>query len=1255
MLSHVDPAGDHNAVPNSQPTRNEPKPSQHPRHSTQSARPVKTDEEARPRLMISKMVLRNFKSYAGVVEIGPFHKSFTSIVGPNGSGKSNVIDSLLFVFGFKAKKMRQGKLSELIHNSTHQQNLTFCSVEVYFQEIVDLPGPDSFQVVPRSELVISRTVERASTEKGTDKSIYRINERTSTFTEVTTLLKNKGVDLDHKRFLILQGEVESIALMKPKAQNEHEDGLLEYLEDIIGTSRYKQPIDDASIRLDQLNEERTEKLNRLKFVEKDKNSLEAKKDEAEAFIRTENMLTHRKNELFHINMAECTAEVKTNEEAVEALNQHLEDEREKHKDLLDEVKTLEKDHHAIQKEFDTITKKAAAVKDELQKYDRAEVEMKEKETHLQKKKKKLSASIHKESLERSENETWIQNFDSDMQKASAEAETLAARLVVEETTLEEIRESLKGKTEVFQKAIEQKQEELGPWMQRINEKQAGLDVAQSERDILDSKITASKTALKDAEHKVLELRAHYGEKKQQLKTFEAERQEMTHQEKTIESKLAECVKAETELRKKVTKCRASADDAKVTLQAAQNRGKVHTHLMQQSHTGRIQGICGRLGDLGVIDDKYDVAVTTACGALDSIVVDTVEAGQKCIEFLRKQSLGRATFICLDKLTNWDTSPIQTPKNVPRLFDLIKPKHPKYAPAFYHGLRDTLVATNLPEANRIAFGQSKRYKVVTLDGQLIDISGTMSGGGNTVKRGGMSSKFAEDGVTQQQVARLEAERDNAEANIQKTVEKRKALEEQLEESKKALADSAVEVQKLKMDLKSLKESLVDAEDHAETINRHQGPSKEDIARRDELESIIDTATKEIGKLQVSTTKIEEEIAALQQKILEVGGVRLRTQHAKVDSINEQLALNSARMTKLQVERTARDKALAKLLKSIEKNDRELESTESEMEEIGDALEQQRAAAAQVTEKVREAQKVLDEKEAQLEEIKRALDERTDAVNEMRKLEIEVKAQLENAKKIVAQKVAQRKYYRKEIDTNLRIQVTGFEEEDEVTELQELTDEDVEALDKSAIEKEISVLQAKLDEGTPNLSVLAEYKQKLDAYLARAKDLDEMTMTRDQAKKQLDDLRTTRLAEFMEGFTMISQKLKEMYQMITLGGNAELELVDSLDPFSEGIIFSVMPPKKSWKNISNLSGGEKTLSSLALVFALHHFKPTPLYVMDEIDAALDFRNVSIVANYIKERTKNAQFVIISLRNNMFELADRLVGIYKVSKALRKGSLK
>ncbi|KAJ3163928.1 hypothetical protein HDU88_006097 [Geranomyces variabilis] len=1240
MLSHVSPSA---SQPLAVPENARGRPVTASQQQTRTA--AGPADDARPRLMISKMLLRNFKSYAGVVEIGPFHKSFTSIVGPNGSGKSNVIDSLLFVFGFKAKKMRQGKLSELIHNSIHHQNLTFCSVEVHFQEIIDLPGPDSFDVVPQSQLVISRTVERPTTEKGADKSTYRINGRTSTFTEVTTLLKDKGVDLDHKRFLILQGEVESIALMKPKAQTEYEDGLLEYLEDIIGTSRYKQQIDDASARLDQLNEERTEKVNRLKFVEKDKKSLEAKKDEAEEFIQTENAMAHRKNEMYHICIAECNAEIEQNEEAVEALTMHLENEREKHKGLLDEVKALEKERNVTQKDFDAIASKTEAVKNELQTYERAEVEMKEKSTHLQKKKKKLSTAIHKETLEKSQNEAWIQNFESDVNKAGAEADELAERLAAEERKLEDIQHSLKGKTEGFQREIEKKEEELNPWMQRINEQQAGIDVAQSEHDILDAKISSSKTALRDAEEKVLELRAQVAEKDQQRKTLEREQQALVSKDADLHSQLQRCAQNEQALRVDVAKCRTGADEAKVTLQAAQNRGKVHTNLMQQSHSGRIQGICGRLGDLGVIDDKYDVAVTTACGSLDFIVTETIEVGQKCIEYLRSQGLGRANFYGLDKLRNRNLSPIQTPQNAPRLFDLIKPKHAKYAPAFYQALGDTLVATDLNEANALAFGQAKRYRVVTLDGQLIDASGTMSGGGTKPQRGGMSSKFASDSVTPQQLRELEVKRDEHEAALNQAVQSRVALEEAIAQSKKDIEAGEFDLQKLVLDLKSLKESLDDAETHVRTVRKSAtGPSDEDVSRRDELEGVIHKSKQALTKLQSSAAAIESSIEELRQKILDVGGVRLRTQHAIVEGINEQIKDTSSRITKLQVDRKTRDKALAKLAKSLEKNEAELESVEAELEELGAKLTTQRAAAANVVEKVQDAQKLMEEKEARLEQVKHALDERTDAMNALRKTEIDVNAHLDTAKKVVAQQEAQRKHFQKEIDSGLHIQLTGFEDEGVVTELQRFTPDQVEELDKAAIEKEMALLQAKLDEGTPNLSVLAEYKQKLEAYLARAKDLDEMTAIRDEAKKHHDGLRASRLTEFMEGFTAISQKLKEMYQMITLGGNAELELVDSLDPFSEGIIFSVMPPKKSWKNISNLSGGEKTLSSLALVFALHHFKPTPLYVMDEIDAALDFRNVSIVANYIKERTKNAQFVIISLRNNMFELADRLVGIYK-----------
>jgi len=210
--------------------------------------------------------------------------------------------------------------------------------------------------------------------------------------------------------------------------------------------------------------------------------------------------------------------------------------------------------------------------------------------------------------------------------------------------------------------------------------------------------------------------------------------------------------------------------------------------------------------------------------------------------------------------------------------------------------------------------------------------------------------------------------------------------------------------------------------------------------------------------------------------------------------------------------------------------------------------------------------------------------------------------------------------------------------------DLAQEELKLVVRDTVDARLLVLAQNLQNLKPDLKTVQEFRDKCADHKAKLEDYELVHNHREELRRKLDALRQQRLQEFLDGFSVISMKLKEMYQMITLGGDAELELVDTMDPFSEGINFSVRPPKKSWKQITNLSGGEKTLSSLSLVFALHHYRPTPLYFMDEIDAALDFRNVSIIANYIKQRTKNAQFIVISLRNHMFELADLLVGVYK-----------
>lgn len=181
---------------------------------------------------------------------------------------------------------------------------------------------------------------------------------------------------------------------------------------------------------------------------------------------------------------------------------------------------------------------------------------------------------------------------------------------------------------------------------------------------------------------------------------------------------------------------------------------------------------------------------------------------------------------------------------------------------------------------------------------------------------------------------------------------------------------------------------------------------------------------------------------------------------------------------------------------------------------------------------------------------------------------------------------------------------------------------------------------------NMDAIKIFKERYEKLVCQQEKFDKVQNEEKKCIKKLHTLKNKRKDQFEKGFHFISRELKHTYQLLTNGGDAELTLLDNNDPFLEGILYEVRPPKKTWKQMHKLSGGEKTLCSLAIIFALHKYRPNPLYFMDEIDAALDYKNVGIIAKYIKERTKDAQFIVISLRNNMFELADTLAGIYKTS---------
>ncbi|KAK8849453.1 hypothetical protein IAR55_004786 [Kwoniella newhampshirensis] len=1249
-----------------------PAPTRPPRVSMPAPPPAPSGPK--PRLTIHKLVLVDFKSYAGRQEIGPFHKSFSAIVGPNGSGKSNTIDALLFVFGYRASKMRQGKLSELIHNSAGKEGLDSCSVEVWFREIVDLPGVDNFLLVPNSQIVISRTAFRNNSSK------YTINDRTSSFTEVTTLLKGKGIDLDHNRFLILQGEVESIAQMKAKAQNEHEDGLLEYLEDIIGTTKYKEPIEQASLEVEQLNEERGEKMNRLRVVEREKASLEDKKREAEEYLRDANELTRKKSLLWQFHMHTLQNNIEITAKAIENLTAELAQEQDRNADHLAKIDGLQREYDEKLAAFDEVKRLTDALVKDSKKFEKEEVGLAEKKKHLVTKQKKFKKSVVDDGHAKSEALASIENYVAELKTNRKKVADLEDKLESEQAELEEVVDSLKDKTAVFTTQIEAKQRELEPWTAKISEKQSAIDVAQSERDLLAQKATGIQEALAEAKANLQSLKEGDGSKQEEYAALKKEAFKVKRQLADSEAKLESMSSKWEQLRSKVSASRHKADEAKASLAADKSENAVLSSLNKLRDQGRVKGFHGRLGDLGVIDDKYDIAVTTACGALHNLVVDTVEQGQACIEHLRKGNVGRASFMVLEKLPPRDLGRIETPENVPRLFDLIKPKDPRFAPAFYKGLMNTLVADDLAQAQRIGYGK-KRWRVVTLAGQLIDPSGTMSGGGTRVSRGGMSSRFTADKVAPEVVARYEKESGDAEAQLASFQAERKAAETEIAGLRKRLPEIEIEMEKLELDVQTAGKRIAEAEKRLAELQFQNKPDAADEKRIKTLDSEIASLTEVTGKLREKSSVISEQIKALQNKILEVGGVRLRAIQSKVSTTKGLLDLANESITKAEVGQAKAERDAEKLAKSIDGNKVKLEEVDTELEVVEGDLQACSGDLAVIKEKVQEAMDACEDVKEALGQSKQDLDEKMSGINAFRALEMDIKQKMEDNARIQKDSKDKYRHWRKRHEELELVYIDEEEEEDEEVEeeeeeedqphddaeaeggkrekvekpkkqkrdpleLVEYSPDELQEVDKELLNAEITELEEETGKARPNLNILAEYRKREAEFLDRARDMEAVTNARDSAKKRYDELRKVRLDEFMSGFTAISSKLKEMYQMITMGGNAEIELIDSMDPFSEGVVLSIMPPKKSWRAIANLSGGEKTLASLALVFALHVFKPTPLYFMDEIDAALDFKNVSIVANYIQSKTQAAQFIVISLRNDMFELAHRLVGIYKTS---------
>jgi len=1293
------------------------------------------------RLMITHMELENFKSYYGVQTIGPYHKRFSSVVGPNGSGKSNVIDAMLFVFGKRAKQLRLSKVSELIHKSSLHKNLDYARVSVFFQLIIDNEqSEDEFEIVEGSAFTITRIAY------ANNQSKYLIGSKNSSSTEVGLLLRQYGVDLDNNRFLILQGEVEQIAMMKPKAATAHEEGLLEYLEDIIGSNRFVKDIDEAAKEWEEMNEQRVEKVNKLKIAEKERDNLSDSKIEAELFLEKEREIRRKKNVLYQILESIAVINMDENNKRSEKLSEKLAAEKSKGAAMINKLKEAKEKHEQATKDRTTVYNDMQQCKSEYDAFERRDVKLIEDTKHCKSSITKLQAALTKETKKEAEIVKEAEVLKLQIVNYEETLGELEAKKSAEEKQIESLMSNLQDSTADLRVAMEKCQSKLTVAEKSVSEIQAQKDAVVMSVELLNNKVKNAKDGIEGLKQKRIAVLAERDACQQKLAAVEAQLNGVAHSKdakgveweaRTLQQQLIELSREEQSLQREIKESVQRIEECRANLlqRQEQSRGSesvVVQRLLQASHQKngalRNAGILGRLGDLATVSKEHDVAVSTACaGMLDYLVVETTEGAQQCIQFLRESNQGRASFIVLSQLQDWEAKLAQMAKPgasrppLPRLFDLVQPLpglEEKVRPALYMAMRDTLVAKDLDAAVKTAYvGDKAQWRVVTLGGDLIDTSGSMSGGGRDVKSGGMkltgssttvsmASKASSSGESatedEQKIQLMEAAIQKLQTQLASVRASRAQGEQRLEQLQQMAQQLNQEITKLKMALKKFNDQEVDI---GQQITRFEADDSSNenfdqqmLKYQKEIQNLDSRIKAQAEKCDLMGLKAEA--ASLQRQMKGVGGPALSKAQSKVDSFNHQIETLSGSLSTKRVEESNCQKQLAKTLALRVKTEADLlkaqekfamlEKERNEMTTDAEGLLNARDAAQG---KLTGLDTVLKQLSKEYQDLKDECAKIHDAeqvvVTELEKVLAVVNKGKADALKLRAMAEEVRREFAQEwrelaelmettraaaLQANGKAPLSTSPEVPNGAEEMKIASEEVESSDsqppvneftlpillpdellkysKDDLTREISAAEAERDKikSGVNMKALQDYIRKDVNYKCRQVELDQITELRDQCHQRLEQLRRQRLEEFMAGFSCISLKLKEMYQMITLGGDAELELLDSMDPFSEGIVFSVRPPKKSWKNISNLSGGEKTLSSLALVFALHHYKPTPLYVMDEIDAALDFKNVSIVANYIKERTKNAQFIIISLRNNMFELADRLVGIYKTNDATK-----
>ncbi len=1156
--------------------------------------------------------MENFKSFGKKMEI-PFKEGYTNITGPNGSGKSNIGDAILFVLGPKSsKEIRAGRLTDLIFNGGKEgKPADRCKVSLIFE------NEDRAIPLDSDKVTFTRKIKRSDNQQGYNSYFY-INGRSSKLSEFQRLLSHARISADGYN-LVQQGDISKIVEMSDLERRR-------ILDDISGISEYDSEIEEAEEKKEQVNDD-LERINiLLDEIKTQVDELEDDRKKALKYQELSDKVSEAKEKKAWKMINNTQNNIASIQDDIEETKQKIENKKEKKEELKDRVQELLdqisdlKDELKVQgggksKELQSKINdlRLEIGRSEDRKEDAEYTIEKNKERRelvideLQNKREKLSdvkSRIREIEEEKSEKE-------DEVEEVSKEIEEIQEKQSDSDDRITDLRkEGLKVK-----KKIDKKTDSLSEKKVELDRKEDNVDRLVEEISELEEELEGLEFEKKEAKWDLKEIKKDNKQHDDKLKELKEEFHSKKQKEKSLRKDKSDLEDRVDRLTRKYNQLKAEEEAAK---SVKKGYTRAVTTVLEARDKGDLSGVHGTIAELADVEEQYETALSVAAGGrMQSIVVEDDSVASEAIKLLKKNKSGRATFLPLNKMRTGRPRGkalrvVKKEEAVDFALELVDYDE-KYENVFWYVFGDTVVMKDIDSARQYMGG----VRMVTLDGEQIEKSGAMKGG--TLRKNMMSFNAPDRGKLDRVSKELQMTRDNLER-----------VSDQLNEVENEIQEIQDEMQELQNEGSSQEQS--ELEGRVDRLNKKIKKKKSDLEEKKEEKSELEDT---LDQLNNSVQYIENEIEQLKDRRHEIS--------EKIKKISpEEL---SSKLTKLKDKEVEIDKKINKLDSELEKKKNEKGIIKDDIEELEEEKKDLKEENKQKESKIKKLKSKLDEKRSELEELKDEQDSMDDELEELRqKLDDKKEERMDIKHKIdsIETEIESKKKYILTLKQKLK------NERESLAELKDDLDDDVDYSDEELppmkeLKHTIRRCENQMEDLQPvNMRALEDYKKKKERMEKLKEEYTELENRREELNKLIDEMDVKKKEGLMKVKKEIDKNFQKVYRDLSDGGEAHLELEDEESPFDGGLIIKARPPGKKVHRIDALSGGEKSLVSMAFIFSIQMYDPSPFYLLDEIDQNLDGINAENVAEMIKSNSESAQFIQISLRKVTLKKSDHIIGV-------------